>query len=135
MKSFSVRTGSRTEFVDITDKVALAVSDMGVKDGLVTADSYASTTLLDYTNTHFWYFSIADPADTYLFYCDSSYFDPGLTLRGLDDTIIAVGVTGTIYTTEIDLTTLGLETGTYVLEVVSDDPPNSGNYDVGIEFY
>ncbi len=36
MKKFSVKTSSRTEFVDITAEVAAAVTDSGVTDGIVT---------------------------------------------------------------------------------------------------
>lgn len=36
MKSLSVKTHQRTEFVDITAEVAKAVTAMGVKDGVVT---------------------------------------------------------------------------------------------------
>lgn len=36
MKSFRVSTRERTEFVDITRKVEQAVSDLGIKDGVVT---------------------------------------------------------------------------------------------------
>ena len=36
MKTFNVSTHQRTEFVDITGEVAKAVSEAGVKDGVVT---------------------------------------------------------------------------------------------------
>ena len=36
MKSFSVKTTGRTEFVDITDRVASALSELGVRAGVVT---------------------------------------------------------------------------------------------------
>jgi len=36
MKTFGANTHQRTEFVDITDQVAKAVAEMGVKDGVVT---------------------------------------------------------------------------------------------------
>ena len=36
MKSFSVRTQRHTQFVDITREVQSAVSDLGIKNGVVT---------------------------------------------------------------------------------------------------
>lgn len=36
MKSLAVHTRSRTEFVDVTSEVQAAVSEMGIKDGVVT---------------------------------------------------------------------------------------------------
>lgn len=36
MESLSVRTSSRTEFVDITGEVSAAVSRLGIRDGVVT---------------------------------------------------------------------------------------------------
>lgn len=36
MISFSIRTGSRTDFVNITQKVAEAVAKLGVREGTVT---------------------------------------------------------------------------------------------------
>jgi len=36
MHQFGVRTGSRTDFVDITAEVASAVGKLGIGDGLVT---------------------------------------------------------------------------------------------------
>ncbi|MCK5850567.1 MAG: secondary thiamine-phosphate synthase enzyme YjbQ [Kiritimatiellae bacterium] len=36
MQSFSINTQSRTQFVDITDKVAEAAVDLGVKHGVLT---------------------------------------------------------------------------------------------------
>ena len=36
MQSFSVQTRTRTQFIDITDKVQSAVSALGVQDGVVT---------------------------------------------------------------------------------------------------
>ena len=35
MKSISVSTGGRTEFVDITGQVAKAVQELGIEDGIV----------------------------------------------------------------------------------------------------
>ena len=35
-KTFSVRTTKRSEFVDITREVQIAVADLGIKDGVVT---------------------------------------------------------------------------------------------------
>jgi len=36
MESLSVRTSSKTEFVDITGEVSAAVSRLGIRDGVVT---------------------------------------------------------------------------------------------------
>ena len=36
MKEFSVSTGSRTQFVDITGEVQAAVKELGIDDGVVT---------------------------------------------------------------------------------------------------
>lgn len=36
MREFSVRTGHRTDFVDITGEVRAAVSALGIRDGVVT---------------------------------------------------------------------------------------------------
>ena len=36
MKQFSLSTGKRTEFIDITRQVQIAVDDLGLKDGAVT---------------------------------------------------------------------------------------------------
>lgn len=108
------------------------------RDGLVGSDTYKNGTLPDAVTTHFYYFSVNwGTGAPVVLYLDSNYFNTSLILRGLDGTLIAEGTlvsgTGYTYSAEIDDTISGLDPGTYILEVSSDDA-NSGNYRVGIDF-
>ena len=87
MKSFTVETHQRTEFVDITSEVAKTVTVLGIKDGVIT-DPMPVLGVTAPADLHAaWAQSVAENIASYSFWriCGCERVDARRRVRGRDE--------------------------------------------------